>query len=293
MTPQLSVVVAAVGERPALEPTLRAIAEACEGFTVEVLVVGAARAGSTGSSPSYRLVEAREDDLVPVRWGRGVAECSAPLIAFTSTEFLVGRGWARKLLGALAGDVAGIAGTIGLPPGAGMTDTAMYLLRFSSFAPVGVASSGTVRDIPGDNAIYRAEDIRRHPDLLDGGFWEVEFHRRFEGEGRRLLLVPDQLAEFSASASLVVRALQRFRHGRQFGATRVINRGESWWRILLASPLVPLVMVQRITQRIGRSSYGLRLVLKSAPALLLLAGAWASGEAVGGLATRWRRSGEA
>ena len=83
---------------------------------------------------------------------------------------------------------------------------------------------------------------------------------------------------------------QRFRHGREFGESRVTRHRESRVRLLLSAPLVPLVLVARIGQRVRTSGrHGPRFVA-ALPWLFILAVAWAAGEVAGAWRADTRRS---
>ena len=78
-------------------------------------------------------------------------------------------------------------------------------------------------------------------------------------------------------------AQQRFAHAAEFGASRVGRHGESIWRIVLAAPIVPLLLVLRIGRRVlPQSRFRLPFVV-ALPWLFVLSIAWAAGEAAGAL----------
>lgn len=282
--PDISVVLAQAGSFPRLVAALRAVAASCDGLAAEIIVAGV----EPGELPAElremaRCVAAPQAWLVPERWGAGLAAATAPVIAFTTSQFDVSPTWARTLLDAVRRDatVAGVAGTIGLAPRATAAEGAVYLLRYSAFLPGSVSTATAVADIPGDNAAYRRAALLAHADLLTRGFWEVDFHRRFTAPRERLLMLPDTLATFHGPVTLGAMMRERFRHGVAFGASRVREHGQSRWRVIGAAPAVPLVLTARVAGRARRRPAGARLLVSSGPAVLALAGAWAVGEAFG------------
>lgn len=284
--PDISVVLATTGSVPRLVAALRAVAASCRSLEggAEIIVVGAAAAALPAEVRELaRCVAAPEARLVPERWGAGLAAATAPVVAFTTAQFDVSAAWARTLLDAVRRDdtVAGAAGTIGLAPGARAAEAAVYLLRYSAFLPGAVPVATAVADIPGDNGAYRRSALLAHPDLLARGFWEVDFHRRFRPPRERLLMLPETLATFHGPVALGAMMRERFRHGAEFGASRVREHGQSRWRVIGAAPAVPLVLAARVAGRTRRRPAGARLLASCGPALLVLAGAWAAGEAFG------------
>ena len=180
----ISVILAEAAAHPDLEPALSAIERSCSGLSAEVLVVRpAGRVPLRASSVvTLREVISEPARLVPERWGLGVRSAQAPVFACLSTEFEVRPEWAKSLLDALADDNVGVAGAIILAPRSGMTATAVYLVRFSVFFARPGAPIVRTDHIPGDAAGYRLAPVTALPELLETGFWEIEFHRHFRPE---------------------------------------------------------------------------------------------------------------
>jgi hypothetical protein len=270
-----------------------ALDQSCTGLSAELIVVGAGPQGfgelPRGGFTGIRTKQCPEDALTPVLWGEGVRLARGRLVAFTTDQMRVSPGWARSLLVAASDGVAGVAGPIDLGPNTGATTAAAYFLRFSAFAPERWPKAAPARDIPGDNAAYLREAVMRHADLLYDGFWEVEFHRRFEREGLSLQMTPDARATFVGPVSFGAMFRQRFRHGKEFGISRVLRHGESRAKLLLAAPLVPFVLMARIGKRAAAVPRTRGRFLAALMPLGVLAGSWAAGEAAGALHAGARR----
>jgi hypothetical protein len=217
------------------------------------------------------------------QWGAGAVLAAAPVVAFTSTDMVVDPGWATTLLAAIQAGAAGAAGEIRVASRAGIRVRAVYLMRYSAYAPP--LALGPVRDIPGDNAAYARAALDLVPNLGDG-FWEAELHRRLPPDAGPLVLVPGAGATLITAPPPLAFARQRFRHGRRFGAFRVARGGESAIGIVLRAPLVPAVLLWRIARRC-RLRPGLRATFVTClPLLGVFAVAWALGEAVGAARNR-------
>jgi hypothetical protein len=205
------------------------------------------------------------------------------VVAFTTEQLRVAPGWARSLVEVLGRGVVGVGGPIALDPRADTGTAAAHLIRFSAFLPGAHRERQRVDGIAGDNAAYLLAEVTKHPDLLADGFWEVEFHRRFAAAGLTLEMVPGATASFVGPVSMGALAHLRYVHAREFGATRVRRHGASRWRIVLAAPLVPFVLLARMRRRaLADPSTAARLT-GLLPRLALLATAWAAGEALGAL----------
>lgn len=285
---QLSVVLADGSAGRSLESALDTLVGACTGLRCELIVVGD-YAPPDGGAPAVRGREVRRialpaGTLTPVLWGAGASAAQGRVVAFTTTQMLVANGWACALHDAISDDTVGAAGAIALARDAGGATAALFFVRFSAFLPESVRTGATtVRDIPGDNAAYQRSAILRHGDLLAEGFWEVEFHRRFEREGHTLSLLADAEATMRGPTDFTAAARQRYEHAAEFGASRVDRHGESVWRVVLAAPLIPLVLMLRIGRRVlPHSRYRMPFVV-ALPWLLVLSIAWAAGEAAGAM----------
>jgi hypothetical protein len=285
--PDLSVVLAAGGPLPRLKASVAALDRSCRGVAAELIVVSDADpslpAPAAGGFSPVRMEHCPPRTLTPVLWGAGLRLSHGRVIAFTTDQLLVGPSWARSLLDTIGSGALGAGGPIELAPDADGATCAAYLARFSAFIPSVWPTAGGSRDIPGDNAAYRGDALRQHADLVEAGFWEVEFHRRFERDGGVLRMEPAAVATLAVPIPLGDMVRQRYHHAREFGAERVRRHGASRLKLLAAAPLVPLVMLARIGRRTRGSAAARRIFWKALPRLGLLAAAWAAGEAAGAL----------
>jgi hypothetical protein len=287
--PALSIILAVAGGSP-LDEALTGLRLACRGIPVELIIVAA------GTPPLAAAVEASFPDaiiecrprgtLVPVLWAAGLSIARARRVAFTTGQVRVATTWARALLSALEAGAVGAGGPIELAPGADAATAAAYFVRFSAFSTPAWPKPARTRDIPGDNAAYDKEALLRHMDLLESGFWEVEFHRRFEEEGGVLQMEPGARAMLVGPVPFGPTLRQRYRHARVFGASRVAVHGERRFRLLRLAPLVPFVLIARIASRVLSVGEERRAFLKALPWIAPLSTAWAAGEAVGALRAR-------
>lgn len=265
--------------------TFGALRDGCAGVSTELLLVHCSDCSAPVETENFfsdwRRVEQRTGTLVPVLWGAGARQARAPIVGFTTDQMQVGPNWAAALLKGLDSGASGAGGPIAVAPDAPRPLAVAYLTRFSAFLPGAWPAINRAKDIPGDNAAYRMEALRQHEDLLAEGMWEAEFHRRFEAEGRYLVMVPDAEARLAASPPLQSLFRQRFRHARLFGVSRVRRRRESRLRLLAAAPVVPLLLLTRIWRRSRPGTPERKLVIRNLPWLTMAAGAWALGEAVG------------
>lgn len=204
-------------------------------------------------------------------------------MAFTTGHCLVSRAWATALVEAIDQGAGGAGGPLVIAPGTRPLDWAVYYLRYSAFMPRTLGTGRIGGEIAGDNAAYRRGALDRHAATFARGFWEVDFHRLLRADGDWLEAVPAAVAGFGRSFPLLTIVSHRFAHGRQFGAGRVRGGTRAVWQIALAAPLVPFVLAARSALRVFRLGTDRWRFVAAAPWFLLLASAWAAGEAWGAL----------
>jgi hypothetical protein len=281
---ELSVVVGSADAAGTLRDCLSALRAACEGIDAEILVIDASQhegaASICAEFPAVRLSTLPVGTLVPVLWGAGLRGARGRVVAFTIGQCVVEPGWARAMLAGVAGGAAGVGGRLDLRAGSSATVRATFYLRYSAWLSV---PRGPVREIAGDNAAYDHESLRSAQDRLATGFWEVDVHARFRELGKHLVLHPDATARFGGDFKLTTMAALRFAHGRHSGAFRVAQGIRTRWQMVLGAPLVPGILLTRVARRVAAVPSHWPGFLSALGAFLVLATAWAAGEAIGGL----------
>ena len=281
---ELSVIVGSLDAAGTLRECLSALAVACEGIETEILVVDAS-ADDSGRiaremSPAVRVLSLPPGSLVPALWGAGVREASGRVVAFTIGQCIVGPGWARALLEGLRSGAVGVGGRLAVRPGTTATGRATFYLRYSAWLSM---PDGPAREIAGDNAAYDLAALKRVRESESAPFWEVEAHARFRQLGQGLVIHPGATAWFTDDTSLSTMAARRFAHGRHSGAFRVRSGIRTRWQMALGAPLVPIVLLVRTARRVARAPGHFVGFTSSLGAFMVLAVAWAAGEAIGGL----------
>lgn len=282
-SPELSVIVGSLDAGDAIAQCLSALRRACDGIDAEILVADAS-AGDTipvvhETLPEARVLSLPLGTLVPALWGAGLREARGKVVAFTIAQCVVDSGWARALLDGIRGGAVGVGGRLDVARDASATGRATFYLRYSAWLSI---PDGPVAEIAGDNAAYDHEALRAVRDSQGGPFWEVEAHARFRAQGRSLVVHPGATARFADDTALATMAARRFAHGRHSGAFRVRSGVRTRWQMVLGAPLVPLVLLVRVGRRVVRAPGHLIGFVSSLGAFLVLATAWAAGEAVGG-----------
>jgi hypothetical protein len=288
-TPDISVIVASAAGERATACSIDAIRVATRGVAAEIIVVEAlddvTPAGGSGLHGDVTVVHMPVGTLTPRLWSEGLFRARGRIVAFTTTQFVVGPRWAMALIEGIRSGWAGVGGNITIAPGASVIDWAVYYLRYSAFmaARPGQPTAG---EIAGDNAAYRRDLLDEHRTAFSSGFWEVEYHQLLRRRGERLGVAEGADAAFVGGSSVHSMIGARFAHGAHFARWRIAQAGVSRLRVIFASPLVPVVLLGRIARRALRQrGHRVRFVIAS-PVLLMFAVAWAFGEFCGGLTLR-------
>lgn len=283
--PDLSIVVAVWKDTAGLDQCLAAlraqIDDACE-----LIVVSGVEWPPSSRPDDARVKWLRLPDelLIPELWSRGMELAGGRHVAITTAHFEPAPDWVRSVRAAHARlDAAGIGGPIEPPRGGSAKDWATYFLRYSN--TFHLHGEHTVRDIPGDNASYEAAALRRHWAAIAHGFWEPNFHRLVIAEGGTLAWVPTMRVTQRASYPFGAFCRQRLLHGREFGSSRISQKGPGVrFARLLLSPLIPFVFMAKIAGRIASSRRDVAAFLYSLPVLTVFVIVWALGETWGYLA---------
>ena len=284
----LSVVVAVWRNASNLAGCLEALAGQA-GASTEVAVV-------SSFEPPRAVVDAhrgfhfltREGALTPELWAAGMAATSAPIVAITTAHFTPSASWLREIREAHARlGAAGVGGVVDPPERGGPVAWATWFLRYAGSYSGAESGEREASDLVGDNASYDRAALEAHWGSIEKGFWEPEFHRLVRSDGRKLWVVPRIRVTQRGTFGFAGFCRQRLLHGRHFGAERVAGKpaGERLFRIL-TSPLVPAVLLAKVTARAARGRRFLGPFLVSLPALAAFVLSWSAGEAWGYLSPR-------
>ena len=273
--PKLSIVIAVkdgADNLPALLDTLKDRDE-----NTEIILACAGPAPSAVAVPAYSFPA---DTLVPSLWSEGIVRANGRGVALTTAQFVPRPDWLQRLQSGDLDKWAGVGGAIDNDPASSARNWAIFFLRYSAFAPP--LREGETEEIAADNALYDREAILEHPDLLEEGFWEPSFHRRFLAAGRKLSLDPKLVVVHHGTVSAEGFAHQRYLHGRAYGIERAERGGAARnLFLLLSSPLVPPLLLARIVSRISKKPAYRGKLLTAFPWLVRFTLAWARGEAGG------------
>ncbi len=284
--PKLSVVVGSQNARMSFGECLNALESQRNGREVEIIVVDNSTDGTAEAVvkdfPDIKLIRTSEDKLVPELWEIGINHSAGDIVAITTSHFVPEKNWIAEILKAhkTASSVGGIGGAIENDKMADSVSWAIYFCRYSPYMlPF---KEATVKDFAGDNASYKRTAIERCRHARRDGFWESFVHDEMRKQGFELLVTPSILVYHQKSFTLSGFINQRFWHGKQFGSERALNvSGVKRAIYILLSPLIPIVLLSRITRRTLDKRRHVKDYFLSLPILLLFLLSWSAGELTG------------
>lgn len=285
--PTLTIVVA-LKDAAANLAELAARFSAAAGGEIQLLFVFAGPPPNDWTCPSgVETINSGRSALIPELWRDGILRARAPRVALTTGHCIPHQDWVASLLAADLRANVGVGGLFELDPRCSAVQKSIYLLRYLAFAPP--QHSREVADIAADNAVYRRAEIMANSDLLKDGFWEPSFHRRFAADGLSLCIIPEMKVAYFGRELAADFARQRRAHGCEYGESRARGRPFPQRIIfLLMSPLIPVVILARVTRRACRKSTYLSALPVALPWLLWFVGSWSVGECAGYLNALFR-----
>lgn len=264
----LSIVVAAVDCADSVEDCLSSIRSQIAGIDCELLVVAlegtseAVHANMTLPGPV----------LVPILWRAGILASSGTWVAVTTAQCIPDGRWVGAILASLDDAAVAVGGPI-LPGASPSHVAAAHLLRYSGYMLPFERHS--VEDVPGDNAVYRRAAIDSVAESWQDGFWENVVNRKLHEQGLRMVMDPRPIIQLASVGGPLAFAVQRFRHGREFGR----QRGQRFRA--LGAPLVPVIMLRRIAGRMSLHPVYRSMLPAAFPWLLVFILCWTVGETFG------------
>jgi hypothetical protein len=308
--PVLSVVVAIVSdttERPDashLEPCLAALQQQEGAPPLEIIVpyhpavtgIDAVRR----QYPDVRFLEVRDLKTYTGHSGsrehhdelraRGLALARGDIIALIEDHGIAAPDWCARLLEAHRQPVAAVGGAIenGVDRPLNWAVFFCDFLRYQNPLPAGESSIASDA-----NVAYKRAALQPIRPIWNEIFHEASVHAALLARGRKLALAPAAILHQHRRSLRAAAALkERFVWGRSFAATRAGLAGTPqriFWAFF--SPLLPVLMMTRMTVMAARKRRTLGAFMKALPLTLALIVSWSCGELTGYLTGRANATG--
>ena len=259
----------------------------------EIIVVDNSQDGTDqiieNSFANVRLIAAPKTSLVPQLWSQGAKHASGQVIAFTTAHFIPDKHWISETIRHHQAGHAAVGGAVENTKSASLTQWAIFFCRYTKYMlPF---SPHEAKQVPGDNASYKRWVLEEYSDLIETGFWENNVNNQLHKDGHTMLMTPAIRVDQGRSYGTWAFCIQRFVHGRIFGAERIEAASPLRRLVYIASsPLIPFVFLAKITREIFEKRRHWRAFLVSFPVLTLFILSWSLGEFFGYLSVDPSRS---
>jgi len=287
-SPKLSVIVASNVGPPFIDDCLASLEKEAMALGAEVIVVAC---GTTEYSariqqnfPWVRVIQHSQREGVPALRRLGVEEAKGDIVAIIEEHCLAGNNWLRRALSEhMRGDYGAVGGPIADNGYKRLRDWVVYFCEYNGSLPP--APDGEVRDLNGANIAYKQQLLMDHKHLLEEGYWEASLHPVLLAKGVRFLSVPDMVIYHRGPFNLGYYLKQRYWFSRAFAGARAKTLPPSR-RVayLVAAPLVPAILLVRMTWRVWQKRCRVGKFIQSLPLLIPALMGFVAGEWVGYLA---------
>lgn len=280
--PPISVVVASKVGAPFIQQCLESIRREAVALEAEVLVVVnepsyAARVAE--EFPWTRVVLDPSLSKVPAMRRRGVEEARGDLVAIIEEHCSAGEDWLHQSISALSsGPQVAAGGAISDYGYARVRDWVVYFCEYNgSLPPAPRGETGHLNDA---NIVYRRSVLLEHLPLLDEGYWPMTLHPVLLAKGMTLRSVPEMVVYHRGPFNFGYYLHQRFLFSKAFTGVRARTRPVHWRAAyLLGAPLMPLLLLARMTRTVVRKGHRVPQFLRALPLtipalVVLVAGEW-------------------
>ena len=284
---ELSVVVPAVNTLSDLVDCLDALDAQRGDVKLEAIVVN--RLGpELHRSVEHRFPWAQTIDVpshttIPDMRAAGFRVATGAAVAVIEDHVIVPRGWARRMLDALAGGQQVVGGSVENAATGSLLDWGAFLCEYSHCIPP--IASGSVSWLTGNNVVYRKDLLDAHREDVEAGKWENHLHDRLRAEGVELHCRPEIIVGHKKHYTYGEYLSQRYLYARSYAGARV--SGASMAKRLAygaAAFALPPLLLYRTVARIAGKKKHVGVLLKSLPLICTFVLSWSAGEVVGYLA---------
>lgn len=283
--PELSVVVASVNGLPYPLACLEAL-ERQEGDVTSEVVVADCTGPATVAAirerfPAVRVLAFEEQKSVPWLRAAGIRAARGRLVAVTEDHCVPHSDWYLRIRAAhRRWGWAGVGGGVENGSTRRVVDWAVFFCEYSQhMAPV---PEGPSHFIPGMNVAYDMQALHPLREMFAEGLWENFLHDKLREHGHVLGMDPQMLVDHQKYFTVPMFLSERFHYSRSFAGMRVqggpLGRRLAW---AAATPLLPFLLVSRITRNVVRRRRHLMWFVRALPLVVLFSVVWSIGELVG------------
>ena len=283
--PRISVIIASIVGAPFIDECLLSLEKQAGRWGAEIIVVACGDVEYAGRIAEkfkwVRVIHHPERETVPELRYRGVEAAAGEIFAVIEEHCLAAPDWLERVIaGHAAGDYGAVGGPILDHGYRRVRDWVVYFLEYNGYLPPW--DDRDVHDLNGANIAYRKDVLLRYKELLRTGYWEASAHPRMLADG----------VKFRSVAAMAVHHRGPFNYGYYLQQRYWFSRAFAGWRgsnvsagrnadYLLIAPLVPLILLARMTQRVFEKRCHIEKFMRAVPLLIPALTVYVAGECVG------------
>lgn len=267
-----------------LERAVASLRPQCQRLGAEIVIA------RSGDAADVAAVRARFPDLtvvaiapgagIPRLRGLGLAAASGNPVAMTEDHCVPADDWLDRLLAHTTAGVDAVGGGMANAAGSGALSWGAYLSDYGFYSFARPADPRPVPLLTAANIAYSRRVVPEIATWCDEGAWENVVHDRLTEQGRALRFAPEARVYHDHHYAFGGFCRDRYEHGWDYARARLTeDRGAPRWRLLLLTPLLPLVLIRRIARAAAgedRAAFA-----RALPVTVAFLCSWAAGEAAG------------
>lgn len=282
--PELSIIIPSVNGLPYIGECLTSLREQEGGVNAEVIVLNCCKDGTSEhirkNFPQVRLLDFSRRLSIPELRALGIVQARGEIITIIEDHCIPRKDWYLQILKAHKSCYAVIGGAVENGSVDRIVDWAVYLCEYSGVMPP--IPYGEVEGIAGNNVSYKRWVLEKMGEIVKRNYWDFFLHEEMKKAELRFLSVPDIVVCHKKEFRFLYFLNQRFQYSRSFAGMR--NAGVPFLKrmvYILSSPLLPFLLLSRISLQILKKKRHMKEFLLSLPLLMIFMISYASGEFVG------------
>jgi len=284
--PAISVVIASIVGAPFIDECLDSLRLQAGKRGAEVIVVACGTAEYAAriadKYPWVRVIHRAERETVPDLRCHGVESASGEIVAIIEEHCVAAADWLEQALKAHAGGDFGVVGGPVAPDDyARLRDWVMYFCEYNSCLPPW--QEGGAHGLGTANSASSRAVLLQYAEQMKAGFWESCLYPRLLADGVRFHAAAGMIVYKCGPYNYIYYLRQRYWISRAYAGSRELGVFPKA-AYLVASPLLPLLLLARITVRVFQKNCHLVKFVLSLPLLTPLMIVYVAGEVVGYLA---------
>ncbi|MBL8151293.1 MAG: glycosyltransferase [Blastocatellia bacterium] len=286
--PKVSIIIASYNSKSTIEKCLQALLAQKEEETFEIIVVDSSDDATSelvsNKYPEVRLYTFSERKFPGDARNFGISKAMGSIVAFTDTDCVPHPNWIKELVNAQK-QYPLIGGSVDIANPAKLISWASYFCEFSQWIP---NSKNRFIEMPGCCLAIDKAFFEKFGPFIEGTYCsDTAFHWKANQSGYYPFFVNSMRVSHLNIDKFTKFVKKQFSHGKQFARVRVKEKNFTiLQRIIyvLGSPLIPLLLFFRNSQRVCKAQRYIKEFVKASPFTLLGLTLWSLGEAVGYIA---------